>query len=163
MFAYFLNSSSLLESRPACSRLGHCNGANAFPSNHLRDEACNLFLAAVVADVRHDNFGVQGETRARAVGIHSGGQKQNVTLKRRCESLITDYLFGFTLWGRLTAPPTRRQQKTRLLRCHNAPLVSLLPACLVHLPSPTPLCSLDLPSPTWNKEKRIVVIWNNWK
>ena len=72
---------STFGSRPACSRLRHGNSADAFPSSHLRDEAFDLFPAAIFADVRHDNVGVQGETRARAVGIHPGEQEQNLITK----------------------------------------------------------------------------------
>lgn len=90
-----------LESLPARSRLCHGNGADAFPSSHLGDEAFDLFLATVVDDVRHDDVGVQGETRPRAVGIHSAARKT----KSHEESLISDRL-RFEYLGQLTAPPT---------------------------------------------------------
>lgn len=58
---------------------------------------------------------------------------------------------------KLTAPPTRQPQKTRLLLHHRAPLVSSVPAGLAHQPSPTVPYLPVQPSPTWNRGKVNVV------
>lgn len=55
---------------PAGSWLGHGDGRNAFSSSHLGDVALDLGLGAIVADVGHDDVGVQGKARASAVAIH---------------------------------------------------------------------------------------------
>lgn len=75
--------------RPARSRLRHGDGADAFPGGHLGDEALNLLLAAVFADVGHDDVGVQGETRARAVGVHPAGQTRGFS------GILTQLVFNF--------------------------------------------------------------------
>lgn len=59
---------------PAGARLSHADGADASPGGHVGDEALDLLLAAVVGDVGHDDVRVQGEARARAVGVHPAGE-----------------------------------------------------------------------------------------
>lgn len=66
---------------PACSWFCHGDCANAFSSNHLRNEFLDLGITAIVTDVRHHNVRVEGESRPWTVGVHPKKGKWENKLK----------------------------------------------------------------------------------